>query len=310
MHWPTTDMQLMPSYGKRRDCSPQRGAFEGCHVSQDCSGSSSGRRSPSACSVSSIPSTNESVTFPSWAHGHRGDITPTQGVRGSSLSHWHGVGPVPPSPLGTFRARGGCGVDIAGVLQACCPCGIDAGPSKSEYSQDVGHKEGTGTQNVHLPRRCQRMRGRRTLVFQRIPREYSRDMVVEMLHEHGFAGKFDFLYLPCNFANGRSFGYFFVNMISSANADDCMRYFNGFMDWRVASDNVCAVLWADTDGLQANIQRYRNSPVMHPSVPSELQPILFGSKGVQIGFPAATRKLKAPKTLRLLGAGQAVRPGC
>lgn len=42
------------------------------------------------------------------------------------------------------------------------------------------------------------------------------------------------------------------------------------------------------------MERYQNSPVMHPDVPDEWKPALF-VQGVRVDFPAPTKKVKAPK---------------
>ena len=44
---------------------------------------------------------------------------------------------------------------------------------------------------------------------------------------------------------------------------------------------------------QAHVERYRNSPVMHRSVPDQYKPVIF-KDGVRKPFPRATKKVKAP----------------
>ena len=46
-------------------------------------------------------------------------------------------------------------------------------------------------------------------------------------------------------------------------------------------------------GLEAHVERYRNSPVMHRSVPDQYKPVIF-KDGVRKPFPRATKKVKAP----------------
>ena len=45
--------------------------------------------------------------------------------------------------------------------------------------------------------------------------------------------------------------------------------------------------------VQAHVERYRNSPVMHRSVPDEYKPVIF-KNGVRKNFPRPTKKVKAP----------------
>lgn len=58
---------------------------------------------------------------------------------------------------------------------------------------------------------------------------------------------------------------------------------------------MCHVAWNDKQqGLPALVERYRNSPVMHASVPEECKPVII-SDGRRAPFPAPTQKVKAPK---------------
>jgi len=44
-------------------------------------------------------------------------------------------------------------------------------------------------------------------------------------------------------------------------------------------------------GLKANVQRYRNSPLMHHKVPDWCKPMVF-SDGVRIEYPAPKKPIK------------------
>lgn len=56
-------------------------------------------------------------------------------------------------------------------------------------------------------------------------------------------------------------------------------------------------LWGGPhQGLEAHVERYRNSPVMHEDVPDTFKPVLFAN-GVRISFPLPTRKLRAPRLI-------------
>lgn len=57
----------------------------------------------------------------------------------------------------------------------------------------------------------------------------------------------------------------------------------------------CAAAWSEPlQGLQDLIERYRNSPVMHHSVPEECKPLYF-RRGRPVAFPAPTRPLRPPR---------------
>lgn len=134
-----------------------------------------------------------------------------------------------------------------------------------------------------------------TVMLRNIPSGYTRSCLLELLEDEGLAGSFDFVYLPMDFGSQCCLGYAFVNFLSNADAMRCWRIFEGFNDWGRPSEKVCEVSWSDPQqGLSANIERYRNSPVMHSIVPEEWKPVVFQS-GARVPFPATTKPIKAPK---------------
>lgn len=139
---------------------------------------------------------------------------------------------------------------------------------------------------------------RTTVMLRNLPPEYKRDMVVELLNREGFERLFDFVYMPMNLRTMASFGYVFVNFTSPIVADQCRSVFQGLTRWAIESDKVCDVLWSDEQqGLSSNIERYRNSPVMHESVPEECKPIVLAN-GQRAPFPAPTKRLREPRIRR------------
>eukprot|EP00928_Gymnodinium_smaydae_P067425 TRINITY_DN5038_c0_g1_i1.p1 TRINITY_DN5038_c0_g1~~TRINITY_DN5038_c0_g1_i1.p1 ORF type:complete len:333 (+),score=46.18 TRINITY_DN5038_c0_g1_i1:25-1023(+) len=139
---------------------------------------------------------------------------------------------------------------------------------------------------------------RTTLMLRNLPNNYTCSMLVEMLDAEGFANKYDFVYLPMDFTTKACLGYAFVNLVDSLDALHFWAIFDGFTRWLIPSKKTCFVSWSDPhQGLQANIDRYKNSPVMHESVPEEYKPRLLRD-GVQVPFPAATRKVRVPRLRR------------
>ena len=136
-----------------------------------------------------------------------------------------------------------------------------------------------------------------TVMLKNLPNNYSRDMFLKMLDDNGFQGLYDFVYLPFDFFLDANLGYAFVNMVSAKSVDRFRKTFEGFADWSFPSAKVCEVKWGSDaqQGLDANIARYRNSPVMHKKVPDEFKPLIF-QNGVRQPFPKPTKRirLKAP----------------
>merc|ERR1711879_245836 len=116
-----------------------------------------------------------------------------------------------------------------------------------------------------------------------------------MLEVEGFEGSYDVVYVPVDFTSHMPLGYAFVNFLSENHADRCWTAFNGFSDWFVPCEHLCEVVWSDPhQGTDALIERYRNSPVMHDSMPEEWKPAFFVG-GVQVAFPKPTVTIKSPK---------------
>lgn len=146
---------------------------------------------------------------------------------------------------------------------------------------------------------------RSTVMLRNLPVGFSRDMLTDLLDRHGFARCYDFVYMPINFRTRVTFGYAFVNFASEQYAKKCKEVFEGFVDWGLRSDRVCEVTWSDMhQGLPMHVERYRNSPVMHESVPDEYKPALYVD-GIRVRFPAPTKRIRAPRIRHAAGGGSA-----
>lgn len=136
---------------------------------------------------------------------------------------------------------------------------------------------------------------RTTVMLRNLPNAITRHTLIQMLENMGFGGQFDLVYIPVDFSTGAGLGYAFINLVSPCNVARLWESFDGLSQWGVAGDKVCSVSWSDPhQGLAAHVERYQNSPVMHPDVPDEWKPALF-LHGARIDFPPPTKKLKAPK---------------
>lgn len=139
---------------------------------------------------------------------------------------------------------------------------------------------------------------RTTLMFRNLPNNYNRSTLLNMLDSEGLKGTYNLVYLPTDFRNFAGFGYAFVNFASHAEAKQAKLTFQGFSRWRVPSRKTCDVVWSGpVQGLQAHTERYRNSPVMHDSVPDEYKPAVF-VEGVRVPFPAPTKRIRPPRVRR------------
>merc|ERR1712048_948140 len=139
---------------------------------------------------------------------------------------------------------------------------------------------------------------RTSAMLQHIPTEYTREDVLELIDRQGFAGLYDFVYVPISFQTELNHGYAFINLTTSENAERFQTHFDGFSDWRIPSDQVCEVAWSEQfQGIDSLVERYRNSPMMHDMVDDRFRPALF-KEGERIGFPEPTKKVRPPRGAR------------
>jgi len=142
-----------------------------------------------------------------------------------------------------------------------------------------------------------------TLMLRNIPNNYNREMVLELLDSEGFSGMYDFVYLPMDFHRMAGLGYAFVNVVDHETALRLKAHFEGFASWKLASQKVCEVSWGEPlQGLEAHIERYRNSPVMHEDVPDKYKPVLY-EKGARVDFPPPTKRIRPPRVKKSCAGG-------
>lgn len=136
---------------------------------------------------------------------------------------------------------------------------------------------------------------RTTVMMRNLPETFTRTTLLDLLSAEGFFGRFDFIYVPFDFKRHFNLGYALINMVSPSEAQRFSKHFDGFEKWKSSSDLPCVVVWSNPhQGLSTHVERYRNSPVMHESVPEQWRPMLF-KHGVAVPFPEPTKKIKAPK---------------
>jgi len=124
---------------------------------------------------------------------------------------------------------------------------------------------------------------RTTLVLRKLPKDVTRISVLEMLDTAGLKGLYDFVYLPMDFKKGKVFGHTIVNFVSNETAEQASSHFAG------AGVNI---EWSDShQGFDSLIQRYRDSPIMHESMPENSKPIIF-CNGVEAPFPSPTKEIE------------------
>lgn len=139
---------------------------------------------------------------------------------------------------------------------------------------------------------------RTCVMIRNFPKRFTRAVFMDVLDKAGFRGKYDFLYMPVDFRKLMAIGYAFVNMSSHGEAVRMMQHFEGFQQWDdqtpAETDQIGSVCWSAVQGLSANVERYRNSAVMHPAVPEEYKPLVL-RQGLPVSFPTNTKKVRVPR---------------
>jgi len=116
------------------------------------------------------------------------------------------------------------------------------------------------------------------------------DLVAKLIEE-GCRGKFDFVYLPMNLRTCGNFGYGFINCTAPTAALQVV----GRLQNLLQAEKLWQVSWSSCQGLTANIERNRNSPLMHPIVPAHCRPALYNELGDRVPFPAPTKTIRKPR---------------
>ena len=143
-----------------------------------------------------------------------------------------------------------------------------------------------------------------TVMLRNIPNKFTLDMLLKQL-KVDFDGEFDFMYLPIDFKNGCNVGYCFINFRTCESCANFVSMFHG-VDVRkclpgMSSRKVVEVTRARVQGLQENIHRLRNSPVMNQRIEHpEWMPLLFDERGDQKEFSMPDQPLSPLKPRRPL----------
>jgi len=157
---------------------------------------------------------------------------------------------------------------------------------------------------------------RTTVQLRCIPPHLVRRTLILALDKTGFAGQYSFVYVPIDFTHNVNLGYAMISLETSKAATGVLERFNG-IDWpeeeaeqpgggaassvatreskERAASGACEASWSEPrQTLEEYIERYRNSPVMHPCMPDEHKPALFKG-GARVQFPPPTKTLRRPR---------------
>lgn len=126
-----------------------------------------------------------------------------------------------------------------------------------------------------------------TVMLRNIPQKYDRETLMDVLNKTGFAGSFDFFYLPIDFSTTNSVGYAFINFVSESEQ---ARFRAAYVGKKLSEESpkVCEVCDAKLQGKAKNVDFYRNSTVM--GMDEKYHPVLI-ENGMRVPFPKPTRPI-------------------
>jgi len=124
----------------------------------------------------------------------------------------------------------------------------------------------------------------RSLMLRNIPNKYTREMLVNAMRERDVLKYVDFFYVPIDLRRQHCVGYCFVNLTSTEGNARFIEAFEG-VKLEGADEKTCSISVGKVQGLESNIEAYRNNAVMFMN--ERYHPMLF-KNGQEIPFPAPT----------------------
>jgi len=119
-----------------------------------------------------------------------------------------------------------------------------------------------------------------TVMARNLPNKYNQQMLLDELNGAGFAGAYDFLYLPIDPETCANRGYAFINFISSTYAWMMRTTYEGQKMGKFNSDKVVSVVPAALQGFEANYAHYSTSRVMRG--PPQTRPLFLRECGQKV----------------------------
>jgi len=119
-----------------------------------------------------------------------------------------------------------------------------------------------------------------------LPKELTREDLLEVLDKRGFSGYYDFVFVPTDTTKSCSLGFALVNLTRHAYGLSLAAQLHGFNTWGICtSATPCDVEWSVVQGFAENVQHFHRHCGSGEGASSEGSPLVF-SKGLQIPLPS------------------------
>ncbi|KAF2490373.1 hypothetical protein BU16DRAFT_621996 [Lophium mytilinum] len=149
---------------------------------------------------------------------------------------------------------------------------------------------------------------RTTIMLRNIPNKMTDEQLLLLLWDAGFRGLIDFMYLRMDFKSGANVGYAFFNLTSPIHIIRFLECFEGrpWPSMRAGpTTKLAEISYATSQGLEALIQKFRNSSVMREL--KSCRPKLFYTfqdnvpiqlVGGEVDFPAPDNEQKLERSIQ------------
>mmetsp|Transcript_40372 Transcript_40372/g.94457 ORF Transcript_40372/g.94457 Transcript_40372/m.94457 type:complete len:480 (+) Transcript_40372:39-1478(+) len=126
-----------------------------------------------------------------------------------------------------------------------------------------------------------------TVMLRNLPNKYSQQMLLEELNQAGFAGAYDFMYLPIDPETHANRGYAFINFVSPDFAWMARTTYEGQKMGKFNSEKLVSVVPAALQGFEANYSHYSTARVNRG--PAETRPVFLRESSMPRSKPERKR---------------------
>jgi RNA recognition motif-containing protein len=141
---------------------------------------------------------------------------------------------------------------------------LDSSESPEQSSQvgSEGLQAGSEMQAVHqVFANVGGVSGCTTVMMREVPSKYTQGKLLREIDSSGFAGQYDFIYLPMDSRSNANRGFAFINMVSEEAAEDFYKKFHGkhLRHFSANAEKTIIVLPADVQGFEENALKYAST---------------------------------------------------
>ncbi|KAI9021110.1 RNA recognition motif 2-domain-containing protein [Hyaloraphidium curvatum] len=119
---------------------------------------------------------------------------------------------------------------------------------------------------------------RTTIMIRNIPNKYSQAQFLDLLNETHY-GEYSFVYLRIDYVNKCNVGYCFVDFPDPSSIVSFAHRIVGKKWPLYQSDKLATVSWANVQGKQNLVEKFKNSSVMQEDIPADFKPKIFFTEG-------------------------------